>query len=353
MKRHAKTMKAVLLTGFGGLEKLVVGALAVPEPGPGEVLLRVGACALNNSDLWTREGAYGREGDPQAPAGWRGEAPRFPLVQGSDIAGRVVAVGKGVSDTRIGERVLVNPTLYAGADDTLAGAGYIGSERPGGFAEYVAVPAENAHEVETPLSDVELATFPVAYLTAEHMLNRARLAQGETVLVTGASGGVGSALVQLARVRGAAVVALTGRGKEEKVRALGAVRVVTREGADLPAAVARALGGRLVDVVADVVGGEIFGELLRLLRPAGRLVTAGAIAGPLVTLDLRTVYLKHLELIGATLGTRDEFAAVLGHIEAGRLKPLVAATYPLDELARAEADFARKDHFGKIVVVPA
>ncbi|MFQ5983966.1 MAG: alcohol dehydrogenase family protein [Alphaproteobacteria bacterium] len=350
--RLPKTMTAVLLTGLGGLDRLVVSELSVPEPGTGEVLVRVGACGLNNSDLWIREGAYGSESDPKAATGWRREAPRFPLIQGSDIAGHIVAVGKGVTDRRIGERVLVNPTLYAGADETPVGAGYIGSERPGGFAEYVAVPAKNAYGVQSLISDVELATFPVSYLTAEHMLNRARLAQGETVLVTGASGGVGSALVQLARVRGAAVVALTGRGKEEKVRRLGAQSVVTRDDGSLSAAVAEALGGRLVDVVADVVGGELFGELLGALRPEGRLVTAGAIGGPLVTLDLRTVYLKHLELVGATLGAGDEFAALLRHIEAGRLKPLVAATYPLEDLARAQADFAKKAHFGKIVILP-
>jgi NADPH:quinone reductase-like Zn-dependent oxidoreductase len=276
----------------------------------------------------------------------------FPRIQGADIAGRIVAVGSNVPDERIGERVLVDNALYAGEDDDgLLGAGLIGSERDGGFAEHVSVPAQNAHRVESELSDAELASFPTAYVTAERMLNRARLAAGETVLVTGASGGVGTGLVQLAKIRGATVVGIVGAGKEDLVRGLGADTVVTRQD-DVTSAVRTTLAGTPLDVVADVVGGEQVGELLNLLRPGGHYVVAGAIAGSLVTVDLRTIYLKQLDVLGSTMGNRDEFAALVRHIESGRLRPLVWATYPLAELARAQADFENKNHVGKLVVIP-
>lgn len=201
------------------------------------------------------------------------------------------------------------------------------------------------------MSDEELATFPTAYVTAERMLKRARVSTGETVLVTGASGGVGSALVQLAKARGARVIAVVGPGKDEKVREIGADWVVGRGAPDLPAAVSDASGGRPVDAVADVVGGGSFPDLLNVLRPEGRYVVAGAIAGPSVSLDLRTVYLKHLELIGSTMGSREDFADLVRHVTEGRVKPLLAGVYPLSDVRRAQEDFRRKGFFGKLVLV--
>jgi NADPH:quinone reductase-like Zn-dependent oxidoreductase len=276
----------------------------------------------------------------------------FPRIQGADVAGRIVAVGAGVPETRIGERAIVNPVLYSELGDGLVGMGYLGSERDGGFAEFVAVPAENALAIESALSDAELASFPTAYLTAEGMLDRARVAAGETLLVTGASGGVGSALVQLAKARDARVVALAGRGKEARLRDLGAEVVLTRQAGDPAAQLSAALGQAGVDVVADVVAGPLFPALLNALKPKGRYVTCGAIAGPLVSLDLRTLYLKHLELIGSTLGTRAQFARLVALIAAGRVVPLVAATYPLFEIAAAQAAFKAKAFFGKLVLLP-
>ncbi|MCH8002262.1 MAG: zinc-binding dehydrogenase, partial [Proteobacteria bacterium] len=312
-------MRAVLLTGHGGPERLDYREdVAEPAPGAGEVLIEVGAAAINNTDIWTREGAYGSADDPAAVSGWRREPMAFPRIQGADVAGRIVALGAGVPETRIGERVIVNPVLYSDVGDGLVGMGYLGSERDGGFAEFVAVPAANALAIESDLGDAELASFPTAYLTAEGMLDRARVAAGETLLVTGASGGVGSALVQLARARDARVVALAGRGKEARLRDLGAELVLTRQAGDPPAQLGAALGRAAVDVVADVVAGPLFPALLNALKPKGRYVTCGAIAGPLVSLDLRTLYLKHLELIGSTLGTRDQFARLVALIAAGR-----------------------------------
>jgi NADPH:quinone reductase-like Zn-dependent oxidoreductase len=332
-------MKAVLLTGHGGPEKLEYREdVPVPRPAEDEVLIEVGAAGVNNTDIWTREGAYGEVDDPEALGGWRrGERMLFPRIQGADIAGRIVGVGDGVPTSRVGERVLVDPTLYSGEGEGLVDAGLIGSERDGGFAEYVAVPAENIHAVETSLTDEELATFPTAYVTAERMLKRARISTSDTVLVTGASGGVGAALVQFARLRGARVIALVGTGKEVP---------------NLTDAASEAADGRSIDVVTDVVGGEIFPDLLNVLRPKGRYVVAGAIAGPVVRLDLRTVYLKHLELIGSTLGTREDFADLVRYVAEGRLIPLLSGCYPLSEIRRAQEDFKDKDFFGKLVLVP-
>jgi alcohol dehydrogenase len=274
----------------------------------------------------------------------------FPRIQGADIVGRVHAVGAGVDQARAGERVIVDPTLYTARGDGLIGCGFIGSERDGGFAEFVNVPADNAHRISSDWSDAELATFPCAYVTAERMLNRARVIAGETVLVTGASGGVGSALVQLIAARGGRAVAVVGAEKAKALRALQPAAIVEREVDDLPAAVRGILGERPVDAVADTVGGPGVGALLELLRPEGRYVTAGAIAGPIVQVDLRTVYLKHLELIGSTLGSRKEFAALLAYIQGGQLRPLLAARYPLQDLGRAQQDFGRKQHLGKLVI---
>lgn len=349
-------MKAVLLTGHGGPERLVYREdLPRPEPAEGEVLVEVGAAGVNNTDLWTREGAYGTDDDPQAAGGRRRGRPMvFPRIQGMDIAGRIAAVGGGVREARIGERVLVDPVVYdAGRGrEGIAEAELIGSERDGGFAEYVTVPSPNAHALETSLTNEELATFPTAYLTALGMLNRARLAEGEVLLVTGASGGVGSAALQLARARGARTVAIVGAGKEDRARELGAEAVVVRGTAELSTAVRRAAGGQPMDVVADVVGGDAFPELLNALKPFGRYVTAGAIAGPVVNLDLRTLYLKHLELIGSTVGTSEEFSDLVEHVTQDRVKPLLAGVYPLSQIREAQRAFEDKDFFGKLVLAP-
>lgn len=215
------------------------------------------------------------------------------------------------------------------------------------------VPAGNVHPVDSALSDAELATFPTAYTTAMRMLNRAGVAAGETVVVTGASGGVGSALIQLATVRGARVVAVAGAAKHEQARRLGAAAVIDRDTPDLAGEIAAAADE--VDVVADVadvVAGPAFSPLIGALRPLGRYVVAGAIAGPLVQADLRTVYLRQLQLIGSSFGTHDDFAQLLAHISNGELEPLLAGTYPLRELRAAQERFTSKSFFGKLAVLP-
>lgn len=206
--------------------------------------------------------------------------------------------------------------------------------------------------IASEFDDAQVAALGSASLvTAERMLERARLAAGETILVTGASGGVGTGAVQLARLREARVVALAGAGKEQALRELGADVVVASRSANLAEDVLAANGAQ-VDVVADVVGGSIFTDLLRVLRPLGRYVTVGAVAGAVVDLDLRTLYLKHLDLLGSTLGSREDFARLVRLINEGRLRPVLGGTYPLDRIHEAQEAFLRKDYVGNLVITP-
>jgi NADPH:quinone reductase-like Zn-dependent oxidoreductase len=337
-----QTMRAVLLTGHGGHDCLDIrNDVPVSQPGPGDVLIRVAAAGVNNTDINTRIGWYASAGGDD-DSGWTGEAFRFPRIQGADACGRIVAVGSAVDSERIGERVLVEPVLRgAGGFDIR----YFGSEVDGAFADYACVPAASAHRIESTLSDAELASFPCAYSTAENILTRIGLSVGERVLVTGASGGVGSAAVQLAKRRGADVVAMAGADKAEAVRALGADQVIPR-GADLAAR----FGGEHFDAAVDVVGGTQFGAILTVLKRGGRYGVSGAISGPVVDLDLRTLYLKDLRLIGCTVLDPEVFGNLVGIIERGEIKPLVAATYPLTEIVAAQEAFLTKRHVGKIVL---
>lgn len=257
---RASVMRAAVTSGFGGPERLeVLDDVAVPEPAAGEVLVEVGACCCNNSDIWLREGSYGREDDSQAQAGWLREVepPRFPLIQGADIVGRIVETGEGVEQGWLGRRVLVDTTLHDAASTEPYGiAGIFGSERDGGFAEYATAPVTSLGVVEVDdLSDVEVAALGSAsFVTAIRMLKRARLVEGELVLIAGASGGVGSAAVQLGKLRGAQVIALSDPGKANTIRDLGADAVVASRDLDLPKAVRAACAGRNIDVAVDVVG---------------------------------------------------------------------------------------------------
>ncbi|MFF2454698.1 alcohol dehydrogenase family protein [Isoptericola sp. NPDC058082] len=349
-------MAAVQLVGHGGLDRLVYrDDVPTPVPAAGEVLIDVHACGMNNTDVWVREGAYGTETDPGSVSTWRrGRSTlTFPRIQGADTVGVIAAVGDGVPADRVGERVMVDFSLYhrPEGDDSLADIDYIGHGRDGGYAEYMTAPAENAYEITADLADAELATFCCAYLTAEQMLDRARLGAGERVLVTGASGGVGSAIVQLARVRGAVPYAVTSAGKEAALREIGAQDVVLRDVPDLVAEVERVVDGP-VDVVADLVAGPMFNDLLRILRPEGRYTTAGAIGGPVVQLDLRTMYLKQLELHGSSQGTRTAFRRLVRYISDGEVRPLLDRTFRLSALHDAQRAFLAKSYVGKLVVVP-
>ena len=356
-----EVMTAAHLVGHGGPEMLVVRHdVPVPEPAAGEVLIRVRACGMNNTDINTRVGWYSREVTGATPADgsgqtdgdgtWGGGGLSFPRIQGADPCGEVVATGLGIGSDILGRRVLADAWIRDPDDPgDRDRAGYLGSERDGGFAQFCSVPAANVHPVDSSFSDVELASFPCSWSTAEHMLTRSRLRAGETVVVTGASGGVGSALVQLAKLRAARVIAVTGAAKVEAVTALGADAVVDRAVDDLAGAVAEAAGGP-VDVLADVVGGPAFAPLLEVVRRGGRYTTAGAIAGPMVDLDLRTLYLNDLEFHGCTVYDPPVFEALVGHIERGEVRPVVGGTFPLVDICAAQEAFLAKAHVGALVL---
>ena len=353
-----KTMTAVLLTGHGDTDRLVLRHdVPVPAPRAEEVLIRVAASAVNNTDINTRIGWYSKKiGVETSAAGgiapdaedatWSGVPLHFPRIQGADVCGHIAAVGAGVDPGRIGARVLVRNMLRSYVDFRPYECWTFGSEIDGGFAQFTVAPSREVYAVNCDWSDAELASIPCAWSTAENMLHRAGVG-AERVLVTGASGGVGSAAVQLARRRGATVIALAGAAKADEVRALGADQVIDR-GADL----VRTLGRNSIDVVIDMVGGPGFPQLLDVLRPGGRYAAAGAIAGPICSLDLRTVYLKDLTLHGCTFQEDAVFANLIRYIEAGEIRPVVARTYPLAEIARAQADFLTKAHTGKLVLIP-
>jgi NADPH:quinone reductase-like Zn-dependent oxidoreductase len=353
-------MKAVVTTGNGGYERLVWSDVPIPVPGSREVLLRVLAAGVNNTEINTRLGWYSESVTTETAAavraederpthkadgGWN-EATPFPFIQGTDCCARVVGVGPGVDPALLGRRVLVRACMRPNGFGSMDNV-WMGSDFDGAFAEYVKVPATEVFEVHCDWTDVELATIPCAYATAENMLHRARAGAGEHVLVTGASGGVGSAAVQLAKRRGATVTAVVGGDKAEQVLAIGADRVIDRRGD-----AATRLGEETVDLVVDNVAGPGFGSMLKVLRRGGRYVSSGAIGGPIVSLDMRTMYLKDITLIGCTAWDEPVFPNLLGYIERGEIRPLVAATFPLERIADAQREFLLKRHVGKFVLVP-
>ena len=235
------------------------------------------------------------------------------------------------------------------ADDP-AESRYFGSEVDGGYAAFARVPAGNALAVRSDLSDAELATFPCAYTTAENLIARSGLGAGETVVIAGASGGVGSAAIQLCRIRAARVIAIAAPDKAARLRDLGAETVIDRDAPDLAGSIRAACPDGRLDVALDVVGGRTFGALIEALRQGGRYASSGAIAGPTVEFDLRQLIYKDLQLSGATIVPAGTMARLIGYIEAGRLRPLLAAAYPLRELAVAQQAFMSKRHVGNIVV---
>ncbi len=356
-----ETMAAVLLTGHGGLGVLEYREdVAVPTPGQGEVLIRVAGAGVNNTDINTRTGWYSKaviedtaagatdgieDGDDE-DASWSGVALQFPRIQGADCCGRIVAVGAGADAGRIGERVIVSNILRSPVDFRPYECAVFGSETDGGFAQYAVAPSCETFKVECDWLDAELASIPVAYSTAENMLERAGVG-AERVLITGASGGVGSAAVQLAKRRGANVTAIAANAKAGDVLSLGADRTVDRH-ADLVAE----LGADSFDVVVDVVAGPAWPSFPRVLRRGGRYVVAGAIAGPMVDFDIRAIYLKDLTFFGCTYQGETVMRNLVAYIERGEIRPVVAKTYPLSAIADAQTDFIAKKYTGKLVLLP-
>ena len=352
-------MLAVVTTGNGDYDKLDYRRVPVPRPGPGELLLRVLAAGVNNTEINTRLGWYsetvtagtddyaGSERDEGnlGDGGWNQATP-FPFIQGTDCCGEVVSANVDDGSDWIGRRVLVRACMRLNGFDSLENI-WMASDFDGAFAQFVKVPVSEVFAVDCNWSDAELATIPCAYGTAENMVHRAGVGSGDRVLVTGASGGVGSAVVQLVRRRGARVVAVVGEAKRADMERLRADLIIAR-GADLLAE----LGQSSVDVVIDNVAGPGFTTMPKLLCRGGRYASSGAIAGPMVDLDMRDFYLKDLNLIGCTAWDEPVFPNLIGYIERGEIVPLLAKTFPLEQIAAAQQEFLQKTHFGNFVLLP-
>ncbi len=361
------TMSAMLLTGHGDVDRLVYrDDVAVPRPGPGEVLVRVTATAKNNTDRKAREGLYPVKKGQVTSFAMGGEPTlAFPRIQGADIAGRVAAVGEGVDPARLGERGLLDFNLYPDARrDINLTPDYYGHGADGGFAEYVAVPSDQFHHVPNPeLADAELAALGMcSYQTAYHMMTSARVSAGERILVSGASGGVGTALIQLCRIVGAVPYAVSQPEKAEALMALGAEAVIDRGDLDgFAERVLEATGGAPIDAVMDLVGGEMTDRFIdtmiqdmRVRTTYPRLSIAGASGGNISEILWTRIYLYQVQLFGVSHGTREEAEQLVEWIRGGQLRPVLHAAFPLSALHEAERYFVSRgsNFLGKIVIVP-
>jgi NADPH:quinone reductase-like Zn-dependent oxidoreductase len=331
-------VKAVVTTGNGGFDKLHYREVPMPELGAGEVLIKVLAAGVNNTEINTRLGWY-------AGGGWHIPTP-FPFIQGTDCCGIVTQTFKASDAALVGKRVLVRPCMRPDGFSSMLNI-WMGSDFDGAFAQYVKVPAREVFPIDSTWTDAELGSIPCSYGSAENMVHRSRVTSGEHVLVAGASGGVGSAVVQLAKVRGATVTAIVGKSKMDEVLRVGADFVVDRD-----SDIVSEFGEERFDVVIDNVGGPHFAGELNALKRGGRYASSGAIGGPLVNLDLRTMYLKDLTLIGCTAWDEPVFPQLVSYIESNRIKPLVAKTFPLADIAHAQQEFLEKKHVGKFVLIP-
>lgn len=360
------SMKAMVLTGHGGIDKLCYQDVTTPRPGPGEVLVQVTATAKNNTDRKAREGLYPTKKGEMTSFQMGGKPTfDFPRIQGADIVGRVAAVGEGVSDARVGERGLLDFNIYANdrADINLT-PDYFGHGADGGYAEYVVLPSDQFHHIPNPeLADAELAALGMcSYQTAYHMLTAAKVTAGEHVLVTGASGGVGTALIQLCRIMGATPYALSQKDKAEPLLKLGAEAVLDRSNmGSFVERVKAATGGKPLEAVMDLVGGAmtdrfidamIFDMNARSTYP--RLSIAGASGGNISEILWTRIYLYQVQIFGVSHGTREEAGQLMAWIRESQLKPVLHGAFKLSDLHRAEDYFVNRgsNYLGKIVIVP-
>jgi len=350
-------MQAVRFPEHGTPDVLRLEKIPIPEPGPGEVRVRVEATALNHLDLWVRRGL------PIEIS--------MPHIGGSDLAGVVDAVGGGDARStgldgaplslRPGDRVVVDPSLgwIDPASDPAgwegrspAGLRLIGEHVDGGFAQYAVVPAANVVPIPDTLDvDVAAAASLTGVTAWRGLVTRGRVREGERVLVTGASGGVSTMGIQIAKARGATVIAVTSTPWTERVEALGADVVLDRTAGDwATAARAAARGG--VNVVLDSVGGPMWDGIVKALAPGARVVSYGATGGPKVTLDLRHHFWKQTEFLGSTMGSPEDYRAAMAAVVAGDVRPPIHATLPLSECAAAHAMLEAGEVFGKVVLKP-
>lgn len=363
VKEGDRTMKAVVTMGNGDYDQLVYKDVPMPVIGEGEVLIKVLAAGMNNTEINTRLGWYSskvttstnnltdtdeqlEDAAEEKDGGWNEETP-FPFIQGTDCCGEVVEAFDEEGEPLIGKRVLIKACIRHMGYDSMENI-WMASDFDGAFAQYVKIPASEVYPVDCDWTDAELGTIPCSYGTSENMVNRAGVKAGDRVLVAGASGGVGSAVVQLAKRRGAYVIGLAeGEEKMERVKSYGADEVI-----DYGYNTLEYLGQKSVDVVVDNVAGANFPQMMKVLKRGGKFVSSGAIAGPIVDLDMRDFYLKDLTLIGCTGWDEPVFPNLVSAIENGEIKPALAKTFPLENIVEAQKEFVLRKHVGKFVLIP-
>jgi NADPH:quinone reductase-like Zn-dependent oxidoreductase len=326
-------VRAVRIHEDGGPEVLVLEEAPDPEPGPGEVLVRLRASALNHLDVWIRKGL------PSVPK---------PRILGADGAGVVEALGDGVTGFELGERVVLNPGIEAGGGRIHV----IGEHGDGTNAELIAMPATNVHPIPDGLSFEEAAAFPLVFETAYRMLvTRAGLREGEWVLAWGIGGGVSTAALAIAKALGARVlVTSSSDAKLERARELGADATVNHATGDVKAAVQEATGGRGIDVVVENVGEATWATSLQVAAPGGRIAVCGATSGPNPPAALHRVWWKQLTILGSTMGTAADFAGAYELVASGRARPVVDSVLPLEEIRAAHERLEAGEQLGKIVL---
>lgn len=342
-------MRAIVIRGHGGPDKLEPAELPDPVPRANEVRLRVKACALNHLDIWVREG-------------WPGLKLTFPHIPGSDVAGVVDAVGADVKDVEVGAPALVSPGLSCGAcpacltgrDNYCRKYSILGEDVSGGYAELLCVPRQNLLPMPQGLSFELAACIPLVFETAWEMLvRRAALSPSETVLVHAAGSGVGSAAVQIAKVLGARVIATAGSDEKlERARALGADETIHYERTDFLAEVKRLTGKRGVDVVFEHTGARTFEKSVAALTVGGRLVTCGATTGFDAKIDIRALFWRRISLLGSTMGSKGDLFTILKLVNDGKLKPVLDRVMPLDQARTAQELLQNRSQFGKVVLTP-
>jgi len=338
----------MVLREHGGPEVLRMEQLPIPEAGPGQVRVKIRAVSVNHLDIWVRRGG---------PA----FKLQYPHRLGSDIVGTIDAVGPGATGA-VGTKVVVQPGLSCGTCAACLGGhdnlcrfyAILGEQTQGGYAEYIVVPQANIAPYPERLDFPQAAAAILPFLTAWQMVvHKARVAPGDTVLVQGAGSGVGVAAIQIAKLHGARVIATAGNDdKVERAKALGADVVINYTTTDFAAECRTLTQKRGVDAVIEHVGGDVFEKSVKAVKNGGRIVTCGATAGFHPAIDLRHIFFRQIEILGSTMGSKADLLAVLGHVAAGRLEPVVHTTLPLSLAAEAHGILEKRGAFGKVVLIP-
>jgi NADPH:quinone reductase-like Zn-dependent oxidoreductase len=343
-------VKAIVFHKHGGPDVLTYQEVADPEPSDGQVVVRVMACAINHIDIFTRKGL-------------ERISVKLPHVLGADVSGIVVSVGRGVTNVKEGDEVILNPGISCGScrncligKENLCDSYDILGYRTydGGYAELCKVPASNCLKKPASLNFVEAASLPLTMMTAWHMLvERAFIRPNDTVLIIAAGSGVGAAALQIAKLHGAFVIATASTdSKLQRAKELGADYLINYAEQDMVEAVKTVTDGRGVDIVVEHVGGKTFENSLKCLAKGGRLVTCGATAGHLTNIDLRHLFYKEQAYLGSFMGIRRDLVSVLEHARKGTIKPIVDSVYSLKDAPKAHMRIENREQFGKVVLVP-